>query len=489
MKTTGLKKNLALSTIYQVLSLLLPLITAPYASRVLGVDGIGIYSYTHSWVMYFSIFAALGTVSYGSREIARNRDNRETRSQLFWEIAILTFLTSIVCLLAWGVWILFNKEYTIYYVILTLALFGTMFDISWLYAGLEQFKYTVSLNLLFKVLGAVCIFTFVKNQTDLWIYVMILSLTQTLANISLWIYVPKFVNKVSLRSIRLKKHFHETLVYFIPTIAISVYTILDKTLIGLITKDTSENGNYEQATKIINIAKTVSFVGINMVLQSRISYLFSEKKYDKIRKHIDISLDYVFFISTGLVFGIAAIAEKFVPVYYGDGYEKTIELLKYMSPLVLIVGISNCLGSQFYNPAGLRAKSAKFIVCGSLINLCLNIILIPILKSEGAVIATVIAEIIISALYMKNCDNYYSFSRMFQQIWKKILAGIIMFAGVLYLGTRIQNGIVSIVAQIGAGVIIYCIILFVLKDSFVFQVFIPQTNKMLKKIFKKDHTV
>ena len=143
----------------------------------------------------------------------------------------------------------------------------------------------------------------------------------------MWIYLPKFVNRVSLKGIRLKKHLKETFIYFIPTIAISVYTILDKTLIGLITQDTSENGNYEQATKIVNMAKSVCFAGVNAVLHSRISYLFTEKKYEEIKQRISASMDYILFIGIGICFGIIGVAQRFVPLYFGPGYEKVIPIL------------------------------------------------------------------------------------------------------------------------------------------------------------------
>ena len=122
MKKKELKVNLLLSTLYQVLTMALPLITAPYVARVLGVDGTGIYSYTHAYVMYFMLFGTLGTGSYGTREIARNRDDKEKRSKVFWEIAILSFITSTVAIFGWGIWIIFNETYRIYYIILTFFL-------------------------------------------------------------------------------------------------------------------------------------------------------------------------------------------------------------------------------------------------------------------------------------------------------------------------------------------------------------------------------
>ena len=479
MKLSGLKKNLALSTVYQILALILPLATAPYASRVLGVDNVGIYSYTHSYSLFFAMFGALGTVSYGSREIARNRDDKAVYSQLFWEIALLTIMTSAVSVVAWGIFVGFQTQYRIYYIILTASLFGTMFDISWLYAGLEQFKYTVSQNLLFKFLGVVAIFIFVRKPEDLWKYILIMSLTQSLANMTMWIYLPKFVNRVPFHSIHIWHHLKETLVYFIPTIAISVYTILDKTLIGLITHDTTENGNYEQATKIVNIAKTLSFVGINMVFQSRISYLFAEERYNEIKDRIRVSMDYVAFVSIGIAFGMIGIAARFIPLFFGSGYEGTITLLRFMAPIVFIVGISNCLGSQYYNPAGLRSKSAKFIIAGSAINLVLNLLLIPHLKGIGAVIATIIAEITISTLYLKNAGDYYTVRWLLKSSWKKIIAGVLMCTLITFEGKMIHNSYLSVGVQFISGVSLYTVVLLIMRDSFFIKILIPQIKKLM----------
>lgn len=483
MKRTGLKKNIAISTLYQILSMILPLITAPYASRVLGVDGIGVYSYTHSYSMYFTLFAALGTVTYGTREIARSRNDRKITSQLFWEIESLTIVTSMVCILVWVIMTLLWKEYRLYFALLTPLLIGTMFDISWLFAGLEQFKYTVTQNLTFKILGVVAIFIFVNDKNDLWKYVLILSVSHALASISMWLYIPKFVDRVPLKSIHIKKHFKETLVYFIPTIAISIYTVLDKTLIGLITNSKSENGNYEQATKIINISKTVAFTGVNMVLQSRISYLFAEHKYKEIKNKIKDSINFVSFLSIGMVFGLIAVSQRFVPIFFGSGYEKTITLIKLMSPLVFIIGISNCLGSQFYSPAGLRSQSAKYIVSGAIINFILNLLLIPLLRSEGAIIATIVAETVISSLYVYNSKGYFNLKDLVKLIWKKIIAGAAMLVVVMLLDRVQGKGILPLLIQITVGVMVYSIVLLILRDSF----FSELVAKLLKKKTKKNN--
>lgn len=462
----SIKKNIFISTFYQVLLLIIPLITAPYVSRVLGPDGIGIYSYTQAYAMYASLFCALGTVSYGTREIARHREDKKKRSQLFWEIATLSVVTSMVCIVFWGVWTLINTEYRIYYMVLTFSLFGTMLDISWFYAGMEQFKYTVTQNSIFKIIGTIAIFTLVKEHDDLWMYILIMSLTTFLANASMWVYLPRFIEMVPIKSIRIKRHFRETLVYFIPTIATSIYTILDKTLIGLITHNTYENGYYEQATKIVNMAKTLSFSGVNVVLQSRISYLFAGDNEEEIKEKINLSMDFILFMGFGLTFGIIGISEVFVPWFFGPGYDKTIILLRMLSPLTIIVGISNCLGSQYYTPAGLRAQSAKYIVTGAVVNLACNLILIPQLASVGAAVATIIAEGVITVLYMKNNSGFYRTSTLLSQTWKKLLAGILMCFAMILIGHNINRPFTAILVGFVMGSALYVAVLLIAKDSF-----------------------
>ena len=447
MKKTSIKRNILYNTFYQVLTLILPFITAPYISRVIGAAGIGTYSYTLSIQTYFSMFAALGTASYGIREIARNRDDEYKRSKIFWEIELLTVITTTICLIGWMVVIGISNEYKIFFVILTMNLINTMFDISWFFAGMEQFKYTIIQNTIFKILGVVALFIFVKRPEDVTLYVLIMSLSTLLGTISMWLYLPKFIKKVKFKELKVFPHFKETLIYFIPTIATSVYTVLDKTLIGVITKEPKENGYYEQAIKIINMASAVTFASLNTVLSSRNSYLLME------------------------------VTDKFVPIFYGKGYDEVITLIKILSPLIIIIGISNCLGSQYYNPAGLRNRSAKFIIAGACTNLILNLILIPNFGARGAAVATIIAELTITMLYLKRCDGFYSFRLLLKSAWKKIIAGVGMIIIISLLNLLNIGDLGMLILQVSVGVLVYMTILFMIKDEFVVETF----NQLRKK--------
>lgn len=465
MRNNSLKFNIILSSIHQLLTLFLPLVTAPYVSRVLGAEGTGIFSYTSSIQAYFTIFAALGTGVYGVREIARKRNNKTQYSTLFWEIELLTVLTSSVAIILWLLWAVFSKEFQLIYLILTLNLFAVLFDISWFYTGLEQFVYTIGLNALFKIFGTIAIFTFIKEPSDLNTYIFIIASTSLLSSISLWIYLPKILVKVSLNTLSLKGHLKQTLIYFVPTIATSIYTVLDKTMIGVITQNANENGYYEQATKIINILKSITFTALNSVLGARIAYLFSEKKYDEIKSRIALSLDFIFFIGMAFFFGLLSVSETFVPIFFGQGYDQVIYLLYVFSPIVVIIGVSNCLGSQYYTPAGLRSQSAKYIIIGSVLNLLLNLVFIPVFRSKGAVISSVLAELLITFLYVKNSNGYVDFKQLASYFNPRFIAGFIMYLIVLFIKQYLPNDLLGLLIQVLIGGMTYFMITYLQKDN------------------------
>ena len=477
----SLKKNIAISTLYQVLLILLPLITAPYIARVLGPEQSGIYDYTNSIQTYFAMFAALGTATYGAREIARVRNDEKMRSVLFWEIELLTVMTSAACIAVWFVFIAFTKQYKVIYLVLTMGLFSTMFDISWFFAGIEQFKYTVSKNAICKLTGVVLMFLFVKKQEDLLLYIIIITASTMLGNMSMWLYVPKFITMVDFKQLRFKKHFHETLIYFVPSVATSVYTVLDRLLIGVITNNKAENGCYHYTMQIINMMKALTFSSLNMVLGSRIAYLFAEEKYDEIKHRIRDSINYILFMGFGICFGLIGVARRFVPIFLGGGYDRVITMLMLMSPIVIIIGISNCLGSQYYTPSGNRKLSAKFIIIGAIVNLTLNLILIPHFWGYGAIVASLIAETVITVLYFKYCRSYLTLETLIREGWKKLVAGVLMLAAIKTVDRFISSNIAALIAEVALGFAVYCAVIILLKDTFISEIVIGKILGRRKK--------
>ena len=466
MEKPSLKKNFIYSVLFQIFSVAMPLVTAPYLARVLGPDGAGIQSFTASVQSYFVLLATLGTNSYGVREISRHRDSREEYSKLFWEIEGITLFTTLLSTTAWAVMIAFGGEYRLFYIAMIPNLIAVIFDISWFFNGLEDFRRTVVRNMLFKALGIVLMFLLVKSKEDLWIYILIRSLSVLAANSSLWLALPRFLQRVKLRELSFGAHLRQSLVYFIPTIATSVYTMLDKTLIGVITSSKEQNGYYEQAENVLEVAKRISFVAINSVLGVRMSYLFKERKEDEIRHRIAESMNFIMFMAIGCACGIVGIAINFVPIFFGDGYAPVIPLLYILSPIIVVIGISNCLGTQYYTPSGKRAESTKYLIMGAVVNLMLNLCLIPAWGAAGAALASLIAEFVIMSLYVHFSRGYMTVEKLVQISWKKLAAGMLMTIAVWFLG-RLQLGypIAVLVVQIGMGVLVYCLALWALRDS------------------------
>lgn len=466
MNVPSVKKNVILNMIYQVLNVAVPFITAPYLARVLGPEGMGRYSFTNSIQAYFCFFCALGTATYGVREISRERDNVKQRSLLFWEIELLTCMTSISCIIIWLIMTSCSSGNRIYYFAWTMNLFSVLFDISWFYVGLELFGYTVGRNAVVRVLGMILIFVFVKAREDLILYVCILAGMNLVGSLSLWAALRKYTVPIKLSELNIFRHFRETLIYFIPTIATSIYTMLDKTLIGIITHSLAENGYYEQATRIIDILKSVTFTALNAVMGARISYLFAQNSYDEIHRKIEISINYVAFVGVGVMFGIIGVADRFVPVFFGDGYTRVALLMKMLSPMAVIIGISNCLENQFYFPAGLRNVSAKFVIVGSVLNLFLNLLLIPRYMSVGAVAASIISEIVITGFYIRRCCDFISPRIIASIFWKKVMAGIAMFSVLYLINGVLSDGVIALALEVVIGAIVYCTLIMIMKDQY-----------------------
>ncbi len=472
-KTPSVRKNYIYNLIYQVMTLITPFITTPYISRVLGADGTGIQSYTNSVVQYFAILAALGTASYGQREIARHRDDLKMRSRLFWEIEMLCMATTAACLIIWLFVIGFAKEYRPYYIVLTMTLTAVAFDISWFFGGLEQYSLIVMRNTAVKLIGIAMLFLFIREKEDLLLYVALTAATGLLGNISMWGYLKGQVERPVLKELCPLRHLKETLVYFIPTIATSVYTILDKTMLGWFSgENKSQNGYYEYATGFVNMAK-ILIMSFNAVMSARMSYLFGNGQMEEIHKRIRESLDFVLLMAMPIMLGLAGIAAGFIPWFLGNGYLPVTFLMYVCSPLVLVVGLSDCIGSQILTPGGKRAQSGKVIVAGAVVNACLNFLLIPHFAALGAAAASVAAECFIAFLYLWLGRDFIKPGMLVRYGWKRLVAAVVMLGAVVWTGQFLEQvrglGPITTFVQIGAGAVVYFLVLLVMHDVFLYR--------------------
>ena len=476
-KKKSVKINYFYNLIYNLLTLLLPLLTTPYLSRVLRVENIGIYGFTNSIVTYFVLFGCLGTTLYGQREIAYVQDDKEKQSKVFYEIFFVKLISMFISILLYGFSFCLDGTLSLYYQILLIYLVANVFDISWYLQGIEEFDKTVIRNLIVKVLSIILIFVLVKKPDDLWIYFTIFAGSELLGNITMWIYVPKYLNKPNFKKLNLKKHLKPILMLFIPQIAIKVYTVLDKTMIGVISGNMNDVGFYEQGQNIVR-ALIVIITAYGTVMASRIAYTYKNSDKKETIKYLKSSFRFSWLLGIPLMLGTIAVADKLVPWFFGDGYDPVSNIIKFTSPLIIAIGLNNVLGMQYLVPIGRQKDFTTAVVIGALSNFVLNNILIRLFGTIGAVIASVLAETIILIYELYVTRKEFNWLMIFNGIFKYLIAGIIMFIVIynieLHLGVSLLNTFIVFIN----GVITYFIMLLLLRDSYI----LDNLNILLKKV-------
>lgn len=480
MNKTSIKKNYLYNLSYQILAIILPLITTPYLSRVLGAENIGIYSYSLSITTYFILFGSLGVAMYGQREIAYIQDSIKKRSKVFFEIILIRSITLGISLLLFYFTFCLNGQYSVYYKILILEIIAHAIDISWYFQGLEEFKKTVIRNTIIKLISVLCIFTLVKTSNDLNRYFIIYVLSTFFGNLSLWIYLPKYIKKTNIKDLNIIRHIRPILMLFIPQIATQIYTVLDKTMIGAIIADKAEVGYYEQAQKIIKLLLTIA-TSLGTVMMPRIASTFASGNKQKVREYMNNSFTFIIMLVLPLMFGIISISNNFVPLFYGAGYGKVTPLLCILSSIVVLIGLSNVTGTQFLLPTKQQNKYTLSVIIGAIVNFTLNLILIKKFASIGASIATVIAELSVTITQFILIRKEVQALEVFKKSYKYMIAAIIMFICSNFIDCLISSNLLSIFLQTSISIIIYFGVLFLLKDKMILEGLIILKEKFRKK--------
>lgn len=480
----SIKRNYIYNLLYEIVTLLVPLITTPYVSRVLGAEGIGTYSYSYSIVAYFAYFAALGTTVYGRREIAYNQENREKRSLVFWELFLLRLVTTGTCLVLYIIYV-FSVSPTYVSVVQGLYIVAVIFDITWVYQGIENFGAVVFRNTLVKLCGIVFIFTAVKEPSDLILYIAGIALFPILGSIFLWTNLKKYIDFPKGGILHPFKHIKGAFLLFIPTIASQVYLLLDKTMIGIFTTTSIENGYYEQAQKIIRMCITL-LTTFGTVMSPRIAYIYGQKNIKLLREYMQNSFRFIWFLAIPITFGIIGITGNLVPWFFGDGFLPVKQLLYIFSLIIIPEGLCAITGSQYLVATKRQKWFTISIVAAAAINFIINIILIPHFYSVGAAIASVIAEYVICIIqitYIVRYTKEIEINDIFGGMWKYFTSGILMLLIIFPLGEFLLPNMFSTLLVIAIGFMVYFLLLILFKDKFV-SIGIKRIMSMIHSIKK-----
>ena len=464
MEENRIRKNYIYNVSYQILILIIPLITMPYISRVLGADGIGTVSYAQSVVAYFTLFATMGISTYGQREISYVQTSREKRSLVFWETKLLGFITAAAVLVIYFIFLLIEKDARLY-LILSMSVFAVLVDVTWFFQGMEEFGSIVIRNMLVKIIGLIFVFIFVKTKEDIYKYAFSLVFFTLLGNLSMWAELPKHIDFVPIKSLKPFRSLSTVISLFVPTIAIQVYTVLDKTMLGLITGSAFENGYYEQAVMIAKMALAI-VTALGTVLIPRIGFYFEQKDTENIKRLMYRGYKFVWFIGIPMCFGMIAVSKNFVPWFYGPGFDKVSQLLSVLSFLILAIGINNVTGMQYLIPTKQQNIFTKTVIIGAVTNMCLNAVLIYFFQSVGAAIASVIAETVIAAVQLYIVRNEFSWKEIIKSGKNYFISGAVMFLLLIFVGARLSSSIINTLLMIILGGAVYFALLLLLKDEF-----------------------
>lgn len=480
MSKKSLTKNYIFNLCYQILTLIAPLLTTPYISGILGAGRIGIVSYAESIVAYFTMFASLSINIYGQREISYVQDDIEKRSVVFWNTKLLSLCTTSVVLVLYLVFSL-KRENSVLYLILALNILSVAADVTWFFQGIEDFFHIVCRNAIFKGLNILYVFLFIKTAEDIYWYAFGHGFFLLASNLSLWWKLSEYVKKIKWQQLHPLKDIRVILALFVPTIATQLYTVLDKTMIGLITQDFFENGYYEQALKIERMVLTV-ITALGTIMTPRIGYHYQKNDMVGAKRLMLQSYRFTWFLGVPLCFGMIMVSGHFVPWFFGVGFDQVAILLRILAWLILAIGISNVTGVQYLVPTQRHNIQTKAIIGGSCINFTLNIFLIKEMGAMGAAIASVTAEVAIAVAQLCFIRRELPPIKVLTLGIPYFIAGTAMAVGLYFLGEVQPATICGTAILVISGALIYFTVLVLLKDSFV----IPYIKKAWTKLVGKE---
>ena len=453
-------KNYLYNLSYQILTIILPIITVPYVTRIFTSEDLGNYGFYNSIVSYFSLFAMLGIGLYGTKQIAAARDVNST----FWNIYAIQLIASLISIFVYVVAIVCIPTMSgIIPLILFISLFSKIIDISWLFSGKEDFKKITVRNTVVKVVGVISIFTFIKNSEDLYLYILLIVIFDFLGQVVMWVPAKKFIKRPSFNTEIMKKNLHPIVLLFLPQVAISLYVVLDRTLLGLL-GSYSDVGIYEQGQKLTSIIyKIVSSLGV--VMLPRVANLLSERKEKEAQNMVKFSFILYNLIIFPMIFGLIAVNEVFVKLFLGKDFQDVKYVLYITTINIMLVAWTNILGHQVLV---VRNKNKEFMLSTTIpafVSVAVNITVIPFFGYIGASITAVVVEILAFAIQWYYCRNIINKNLLFNKDLAKIIcSSLVMFGAVMTCKIILGlDGIIGLIVYLAVGGISYLGMIFLLK--------------------------
>ena len=453
-------KNYAYNLSYQLLVIVLPIITTPYVTRIFSSKDLGTYGYFNSIVTYFILLATLGVANYGTKEISGHR--KDIRKN-FWGIYTLQLMATILSLTLYTLLCLFfSGMQNMMAYILGLSLISKGMDISWLFQGLEDFRLITARNTTVKLLGVISIFLFVKTPGDLYLYVFLLTFFELLGQLSMWLPARPYIGEPQFDLSYAKKHLKPVILLFIPQVAISLYVTLDRTMLGALSS-TNDVGIYDQALKIINILLTL-VTSLGSVMLPRVSSLLSNGDHKAVNKMHELSFLIYNLVIFPIIAGLLIVNKDFVSFFLGKDFQEAYLAIAIMVFRMFFIGWTNIMGIQILIPHNKHREFMLSTTIPAVVSVGLNLLLIPPFGFVGASIVSVLTEALVWFIQLYFSLPYLKEVPILESLAKIVCASTIMYGLLLSAKPFLHfPPILNVLVYAVLGGLIYLLAILVLK--------------------------
>lgn len=464
----SLKLNAFFNVVRNVLRLIFPLITFPYVSRVLMPEGIGKVNFANSIVMYFYTIASLGIGSYGIREAAKIRNDRLSLAKFTKEMLSINMVSTLVSYILLAASLVFVKKFESYRILIIVnssSIILNTIGFEWLYSALEEYGYITLRSIIFQIISLALTFILVRNSDDVVNYALVSVISNVGSNVCNLIHARRYLDLKTKVKLEIKKHLKPIFLLFFSSIAITVFSILDTSMVGFI-KDDVEVGYYTSASKIIRMIRDL-FPAISTVMFARVSYYVGTKETQKIKEVTGQIFNLFYALSIPICMGFILLMKPILLLMCGSEFLPAVAVGQVLAPLVILSSISGYLSGAVLISFG-REKIYMYVEVGAaLLDIVLNFAFIPKYGALGAGIATLITELVMFIVFHISVKNEISGVKIKKALVQYIISSVIM-ALVVYMEIKYLplSPILQILLGAVSGALIYFVILVIMKNEF-----------------------
>ena len=469
---------MVLNVVRNIVGILFPLISFPYVARVLGVDNLGKYNFANSIVYYFSLLSALGISMYATSEGAKIRDDKAKITLFASNLYTINLISTVVSYVLLICLVLISPKIALYWqliFILSLEIVFRTIGVEWVYSIYEDFLYVTIRSILINVINLVLLFAFVKKQDDILMYCSVVAFTNCLANILNRLCSSKYC-RINIKITKEAKQYIKPILFLFATnLTISIYVSSDSLILGILSGDYAV-GIYSASVKVYTLVKTI----IAAIVSVAIPRLAAHYGQNDTKKFNEVATDIYFTMLTLVIpaiIGMFLLRKDIIILIAGYNY------LDAVTPLsVLGAALFFCLGAYFWGQAILvPVKEEKILfyatLCGAILNILLNILLIPKYQYNAAAITTLISEGFVFFVCRYKGNQYVDIKKIFLQICK-IMAGSFGVIGSCYVLRFIVSSLIArIILSISVSILVYCTIEVGMKNESVYSIYYSMKNR------------